>query len=576
MSHSVTREAQRAIQSRASLISAAALFYLSGAMDTEAQPATDEPAPTTQQAPPAQAPTVEPPTTDQPAPQPAPQQAPPEQNAPKADVPLPTVSVQAERPRAPRRQQAARPAPQAQPAAPPPPTAPTDAQGTAATAGTAGTGGYRATSPSLTRLPTSILDTPQTINVVTQQVIQEQVSATVRDALRNVAGVTFRAGEGGNQGDTPYIRGFSAQSDIFRDGVRDPGWYTRDTFAVDAVEVYKGPAAVLFGRGSTGGVINLVSKTPFERNLVEGTVTGNTGPGVRATVDANGKVADNLWMRVVTMGQLYDIAGRDHIEQNRYGVSPSLIWKPNERTKVTLAYIYQHDNNVPDYGIPFLSPAWGLPRSPAPVNRGNWYGILSGPLPDTERVDAHVGTAKIEHELNNNLKVTNITRYNYVDRLQRNVFPEPNTAAVGFPQPPNLNSIWTPNRAQVFVTNSQLANQTDLLAKFATGPVDHTVAAGLDVTRETRDFLRNQFAGQAGDQLPRSGSVALRRRSAAADRDPADLWRGDRRRRLHRRSGEDHQVFRAAGQHPLRPVPVRPGCAAGARRPSAVSSAPTR
>ena len=230
-------------------------------------------------------------------------------------------------------------------------------------------------------------------------------------------------------------------------------------------------------------------------------------------------------MRVVTMGQLYDIAGRDHIEQNRYGVSPSLLWKPTERTKVTLAYIYQHDNNVPDYGIPFLSPAWGLPRSPAPVNRGNWYGILSGPLPDTERVDAHVGTAKIEHELNNQLKVSNITRYNYVDRLQRNVFPEPNTAAVGFPQPPNLNSIWMPNRAQVSVTNSQLANQTDLLAKFATGPVDHTVAAGMDAIRETRNFLRNQFAGQAGDQLPQSGPVALRRRSAAADRGPVDLWR---------------------------------------------------
>ena len=65
----------------------------------------------------------------------------------------------------------------------------------------------------------------------------------MRDALRNVAGVTFRAGEGGNQGDTPYIRGFSAQNDIFRDGVRDPGWYTRDAFAVDAVEVYKGPAS---------------------------------------------------------------------------------------------------------------------------------------------------------------------------------------------------------------------------------------------------------------------------------------------------------------------------------------------
>src|SRR5262249_60609476 len=155
------------------------------------------------------------------------------------------------------------------PAPPPATTAPADAT---ATAGTAGTGGYRAGAPSLSRLPTPILSTPQTVNVVTQQVIQEQVNATVKDALRNVAGVTFRAGEGGNQGATPYIRGFSAQSDIFRDGVRDPGWYTRDTFAIDAVEVYKGPAAVLFGRGSTGGVVNLISKTPFERNVVEGTV----------------------------------------------------------------------------------------------------------------------------------------------------------------------------------------------------------------------------------------------------------------------------------------------------------------
>ena len=124
--------------------------------------------------------------------------------------------------------------------------------------------------------------------------IREQNASTVADALRNVAGITFRAGEGGNQGDTPYIRGFSAQNDIFRDGIRDPGWYTRDTFAVDAIEVYKGPSSVLFGRGSTGGAINLISKLPQERNFVEGTLTGNTGPGVRATVDANGKVNDNV------------------------------------------------------------------------------------------------------------------------------------------------------------------------------------------------------------------------------------------------------------------------------------------
>ena len=112
----------------------------------------------------------------------------------------------------------------------------------------------------LTRVPTPLINTPQTVNVVPRAVIREQNASNVADALRNVAGVTFRAGEGGNQGDTPYIRGFSAQNDIFRDGLRDPGWYTRDTFAVDAIEVYKGPSSVLFGRGSTGGAINLITQ----------------------------------------------------------------------------------------------------------------------------------------------------------------------------------------------------------------------------------------------------------------------------------------------------------------------------
>ena len=123
-------------------------------------------------------------------------------------------------------------------------------------------GGYQVSEPSLTRMPIPIINTPQTVNVVPQQVIQDQNATNVKDALRNVAGISFRAGEGGNQGDTPYIRGFSAQSDVFRDGVRDPGWYTRDDFATDRIEVYKGPSSFLFGRGSTGGVINLVTKTP--------------------------------------------------------------------------------------------------------------------------------------------------------------------------------------------------------------------------------------------------------------------------------------------------------------------------
>ena len=102
---------------------------------------------------------------------------------------------------------------------------------------------------------------------------------------------------------------------------------------------------------------------------------------------------------------------------------------------------------------------------------------------------------KIEHNFTNEVKITNITRLNDVDRLQRNVFPEPNNT---IPPPPNLNASWTPNRAQVHVRNQQFVNQTDLLANFTTGPwMDHKMAVGYDITRESRDFLRNNFAGMA-------------------------------------------------------------------------------
>jgi len=110
--------------------------------------------------------------------------------------------------------------------------------------------------------------------------------------------------------------------------VRDPGWYTRDTFSVDAVEVYKGPASVLFGRGSTGGVINLISKTPFERNATDTTFTANTGPGYRATVDTNGQLGENLWRRVGNAPDFVEVGEAgiavDHAMRRQLAVQRSL------------------------------------------------------------------------------------------------------------------------------------------------------------------------------------------------------------------------------------------------------------
>src|SRR5262249_61253501 len=132
-----------------------------------------------------------------------------------------------------------------------------------------GAGSYRAPASTITRLPVPLRDTPQTVNVVTQQIVQEQRTLTMEDALRYIPGITFSAGEGGQQGDGPIIRGFAARGDLFRDGMRDPGWDTRDLFNADRVEAYKGPSAFAFGRGATGGPINLPTKLPTGANYPE-------------------------------------------------------------------------------------------------------------------------------------------------------------------------------------------------------------------------------------------------------------------------------------------------------------------
>src|SRR5690606_9851285 len=108
-----------------------------------------------------------------------------------------------------------------------------------------------------------IEEIPQTLSVIPKEVIREQNATTLRDVLRNTPGISFQAGEGGvRPGDNLSIRGFNAQNDLFIDGVRDFGGYSRDPFNLEQVEVAKGPASTNAGRGSTGGTVNLVSKKP--------------------------------------------------------------------------------------------------------------------------------------------------------------------------------------------------------------------------------------------------------------------------------------------------------------------------
>ena len=262
MSSAGARATQNAVRSKTGVMTAAALFYLSGAMETEAEPAASDQT-TTEQAP-------------TPAPQQtSPAQSPSTQTEQKSDT-LPTVSVQASRPRAPA---AVRAAPSRPVAAPPPPAQPvaTDQAGSGGSNPPLGPTPYQVTNTGITRLPVPILNMPQTVNVIPQAIIQEQNVTTVEQALQYIPGITFSAGEGAQQGDGPIIRGFVARGDLFRDGIRDPGWYTRDAFSIDRIEVYKGPSAFAFGRGATGGAINYVTRLPTGANYLEVDLVGDDG-----------------------------------------------------------------------------------------------------------------------------------------------------------------------------------------------------------------------------------------------------------------------------------------------------------
>lgn len=367
--------------------------------------------------------------------------------------------------------------------------------------------GYQATQQSITRLPTAIIDTPQTLNVVTQQLIKEQHFTSMEDALRSVPGITFSAGEGAQQGDGPIIRGFVARGDLFRDGMRDPGWYTRDLFAADRVEVYKGPSAFAFGRGATGGAVNTVTKLPNGDTFVEGSVTGTTGPGVRAELDASGEKG-NISGRIAALGMDQDTPTRDYINTKRWGVAPSITAKLSDRDKVTLSYIYQGEQGVPDYGFTYLpqpsyskttgalvSPGYygnGLPTPPLPVSRNTFYGLPS----DTTRVETNILTAKLDHEFDNGLKATNATRFISNDRYSIPTAPRslgdntntpfPTTLTAGFYNYPIDQMTIGRERRLRETVNTMLTNQTDLVKRFDTGPLSHTWTSGIELSQETR------------------------------------------------------------------------------------------
>jgi len=348
--------------------------------------------------------------------------------------------------------------------------------------------------PGVTVLPETIQNTAQSINVVTEAVIRDQQAASLVDALKNVPGITLNSGEGGSHGDTVNLRGFPASDDFFLDGLRDTGFYTRDAFDVEAIEVYKGPASTLFGRGSTGGVINQVTKTPKLNDFATSAVTAGGDNETRVTADANYAFTPDAAFRLNAMGYNGGVVDRDFVNNRRWGLAPSVAFGIGQPTSLVLDYLHQEEDDIPDYGVPFVD------GKPAPVPRDTYYGL---PLDDRYQSRVDVATARFAHDFGDGISFTENARAGNYWFNSRETAPHFDPSGT-IPPPTASTPLDTVgiyrDRPSVDGTVKTLMSESDLSYKFQSGLFDNTVTAGLDLDREDADLIR--FANQISQIAP--------------------------------------------------------------------------
>lgn len=334
---------------------------------------------------------------------------------------------------------------------------------------------YKADASSVSKLTEAIRDTPQAITTVMQQEIDDRAVSTMNDALRTVPGITLGAGETSWQGTNLYLRGFTTRNDMFLDGMRDFGYYYRDPFNNSSIEVLKGPASILFGRGSTGGVIQQVSKPVVQDPHASASLQFGSDETRRATLDVGSglpALSETAGFRLNAMVHDGEVADRDGAENKRWGIAPSFALGLGTPTRLTVNYLHQDDDIRPDYGLPWMA------GRPAPVRRSNFYGF------DTDYLDTTVdiGTVRIEHDFNPSLSIRNQTRYSRAERDFRITEP---TVPAGTPAGTPVEDVTLTRIVfEGYSTDSMLQNQTDLTAHFSTGRLQHALVTGIELSRD--------------------------------------------------------------------------------------------
>ncbi|HEX7080797.1 MAG TPA: TonB-dependent receptor [Gammaproteobacteria bacterium] len=375
-----------------------------------------------------------------------------------------------------------------------------------------------------------LLDTPKSVTIVTSELLEERAATSLVEALKNVPGITFNAGEGGQPAaDNLRIRGFDAGADVFVDGVRDAGSQTRDIFALEQVEVVKGPASAYAGRGAAGGTVNLVTKKPRDESFLRANVGAGSDAYLRAALDANYRFGDSAALRLNLLDHDADVPGRDGVFISHQGIAPSLAFGLGKPTRIDVGYYRFRTDDMPDYSIPYGRNADNTEPAgePVDVDRDTFYGLLNR---DFQKTSADIGTVAVEHAFPGGLTLRNTTRYGESGNAY--IVTNPDDGRGNVPHGFVLRNAKSRNSE-----TTTRANLTDVTGEAQLGGTAHSFAFGLEVGNER---MRNQgyevetlFEGRANEDLASScsfpGAVGAPSRYSCTtllDPDPSDPWFG--------------------------------------------------
>ncbi|WEE79249.1 TonB-dependent siderophore receptor [Comamonas testosteroni] len=335
------------------------------------------------------------------------------------------------------------------------------------------------TATSATKIEAPLRDIPQTVNVVPQSLLRDQAAQSMQDALKAVPGVGFSHGDG--QRDQVTIRGFSAIADQFVDGLRDDALYFRDLSNIEQIEVLKGPASVLYGRGSSGGLINRITKKPGV-NLSEVGLTLGRWNQRRGEFDLARAPQDSPVSYRLTGAIERADSYRDQQLLDRKALAASVLIKPSSDTRVLLQADYLKDSRLTDFGIPAYQ------GRPVNVSPGTYYGAANARDVDVSRAEVASLGATLNHRISESLSLRNALRY-YDYSLDRD------NTLVGSVNEKAMTASLT--RGNVQRDESGFFNQTELTQKLELAGMKHQLLYGVEFGRQSKDLLSYSRANVA-------------------------------------------------------------------------------